>query len=377
MENVINDSVNPADSASHPLIKLCHGQPLVLKVSDSSAKCKLDRATITNEKIVILTNISCHPDHPILSCFGTSPCALQSRNVYLLNDNKAMMTLLQAFEKVTSLTCISTSDSVAEFAKLLTPLQEKFLTDLNEVYVYSSGHYDCPNMELSMPIVACRRIFFYTNHFMRHFECAYHPHRKLQSLHITAPDVIQSKLEFNNDVSKIIVHNCNSLLDLQMSGVRVARNDTLLLLETFQKCHALVVLRISKANKGSLSSARLHEIFCSIQALHNLEYLDVSETVNVFAEDLCALHDLLFQGLPSLKDCCLSFSKLVVFFTSLGDMKYGTIQELLGTLLSGKQPSPHCHTVSFGWKSNKIIQEWLASLRCNVNFQLLNPSIVT
>ena len=362
--------VHAADTASHPLIKLCHGQPLV-EVSDGSAKCKLDRTTVTNEKIVVLTNISCRPGHPILSCFGTSPCALQSRNVCLFNDNKA---LLQALEKFTSLTwqCISTSDSVAKFAELLTSLQEHFSVDLNEVFIYSSGSNDYPNMEVSMPVVACQRIIFSTNYFTR---CAYHPHRKLRSLHITAPDVIQSKLEFNSDVSKIIIHNSNSLLDLQMSGVRVEKNNLLLLVETFQKCHTIVVLRIHDANKGSLSSARLYEIFCSLQTLHNLEYLDVSETVNVFAEDLCTLHNLLFQGLPNLKDCCLSFCKLVVFFTLLGDTKFGTIQELLGTLLSGKQPSPHCHTVSFGWKSNKIMLEWLAGLRRNVNFQLLNPSI--
>ena len=303
----------------------------------------------------------------MLSCFNTYPCAIQSSYVELINETKTVIPLLQMFKKVTSLFCVfKSSKFIADFHEILTVLQQKFFY-LNEFVVIDyTKDDDHSSVDFSMPVIACQRMHFTTYHFTKLFNCAYHPFGKLQSLHIDAQD----RLEFNSDISKIIVHNCNSLLDLRMSGVRVQRNNTLLQ-ETFQKCHALVILSIRDANKRSLSSAKLHEIFYSIQGLLNLEYLDVSDTVNVYGEDLCALHDLLYKALPKLKDCCLSFERLVVYFTLLGDTKYEPIQELLDTLLSGKQPSPDCHTVAFGWKSNKIVHDWLAGLCCNVQFDLL------
>ena len=359
-----------SDRCSHPLRELCHDIIPLREAVDSLASCDFDSVAITNERILILLNIYCTPDHPILSCFNTSPCALQSTHVELRNETKLVIPLLRAFDNITSLHCaFKSSKFVADFAEILKVLQKKF-SNLNEFIVNDfRKDDDHPNIDFSLPVVTCRRMHFVTHHFTGLFNCAYHPFGKLQSLHIDFEDV-WSKLEFSNEISKIIEHNCNSLLDLRMSRVTVLRNNTLLQ-ETFQKCHALVVLSIRDTNEGSLSSARLHEIFYSIQSLLNLEYLDVSNSVNVFGEDLCALHNLLYRSLPKLKDCCLSFSKLVVYFTQLGDTKYESIQELLGILLSGKQPSPDCHTVAFGWKNNKVVHEWLAGLRYNVNFQLL------
>ena len=155
-----------------------------------------------------------------------------------------------------------------------------------------------------------------------------------------------------------------------MLGVTVTKSNTLLQ-ETFQRCRALVILTISNATDGSLNSVRLHEIFCSMKSLLSLECLHISDTINVFGEDLCALHDLLCQNLPKLKDFCLSFHVLIVYFMLLGDIKYEPIQELLCTLLSGKQPTLDCHTVAFRWRNNRMIHTWLVSLRSGVNFQLL------
>lgn len=275
----------------------------------------------------------------------------------------------QTFENVTSLHCVLlNAKCVVEFTKIVTILQEKFSV-LNEIIIIDliddehSGTEDC-----KIPVIACRRLKFVTEHFTNFFSCAYHPHRTLESLHIST--ATNSKLKFNSEISNTIQHNCVSLIDLNLSGVTVIKNDTLLQ-ETFQKCHALVVLNINNTNNGTLSSAKLHEIFCSMQGLVNLECLSISETVNVFGEDLLALHNLLYRGLPKLKDFYLSFQRLVVYFTLLGDAKFKSIQELLCTLLSGKQPSPDCHTVAFRWRDNQTIQAWLTGLRCNVTFQLL------
>lgn len=342
---------------THPLRMVCHGIPMWEAL-------RSDRVTVTSEKILILLNTYCTPNHPMLSCFNTSPCALQSRYVVFINEIETAIPSLLLFKNITSLQC--SSKFVVNFAEVLKVLQKKFL-NLNEFILTDDEKHS--NVRFSVPAIACRRMDFTITRFTRLFNCAYHPLGKLQSLRINAHNQ-WSKLEFNSEIPKIIIHNCNSLLDLRMSGVMVLRDNSLLQ-ETLQKCHALVVLSIRDANNGSLSCARLHEIFYSIQGLLNLEYLDVSDGVNVFGEDLRALHNLLYRSLPKLKDCCLSFSKLVIYFTLLGDTTYASIQELLGTLLSGKQPSPDCHTVAFGWNGNQIVLDWLAGLCCNVNFQLL------
>ena len=109
-----------------------------------------------------------------------------------------------------------------------------------------------------------------------------------------------------------------------------------------------------------------------MQGLGSLECLSVSDSINVFGEDLYALHNLLYQGLPNLKECCLTFQQLIIYFTLLKDAKFESIQELLGVLLSGKQPSPDldCHTIAFKWRNNQTVHTWLDSLCCNVNFKL-------
>ena len=73
-----------------------------------------------------------------------------------------------------------------------------------------------------------------------------------------------------------------------------------------------------------------------MQGLGSLELLSVSDSINVFGEDLYALHNLLYQGLPNLKECCLTFQQLIIYFTLLKDAKFESIQELLGILLSGR-----------------------------------------
>ena len=323
---------------------------------EESDCCLTDRVTVTREKILILVNLYCGPSGPLLSYFNTSPCAIQSTHVKLCDYNKTVINSLKAFENITSLWCdVTSSKSVVEFAEFVAAFQKRF-TILDEVLLIDHDH---SNVHTSIPPVACRRMRILTYNFTSLFNCAYQPFGKLQSLHINAPNVSKSKLEFNNEISKIIVHNCNSLLELDMSGVRVARNNTLLQ-ETFQKCHALVILSIRDGSKGS---ARLSDIFYSIQSLLNLKYLDVTELVDVYGEDLCALHDLLCKALPKLKYCQLSFRGLALYLTLLGDTKYESIQKLLRSLLP---PSSYDeHVIRRGFKA---VDDWLAGLRCDVKF---------
>ena len=318
--------------------------------------------TGNSEKVV--TKVS-ENNNLLLSFCNTTPCALISEFIWLPYINASLgINLLQALEYMTSLHFILTSSNCgAELARILTHLKEKGSV-LNEISIM-----DCRNLNVDfIPAVPCRRIVIETGCCTSLFNCGYHPCRNLHSLHITSKS--NFKLNFDSEISKVIEHNCGSLLDLQMSGIKVAKNSVLLLQGTFQKCRALVILIIHNANDGTLASAKLHEVFCSIQGLVSLERLSVSDSVNVFGEDLCALYNLVYQGLPKLKECRLAFQQLIIYFTLLKDPKFEPIQELLAILLSGKQPSPDCHTVAFKWKNNQTVCTWLANLCCNVNFKL-------
>ena len=164
---------------------------------------------------------------------------------------------LQAWQNMTSLHFILTSSNCGrELAKILTSLKEKG-SILNEITIM-----DCRNLNLDfvIPAVPCHRLAIETGYFTSLFNCAYHLYGELQSLHVSAK-LTGSNLRFDSKISKVIEHNCESLLDLRMSGVKVANNRALLLQETFQKCHALVILNIHYSNDATLASARLHKIF--------------------------------------------------------------------------------------------------------------------
>lgn len=357
---ILTTSIGNLDTLQ-PLVNLCHGIP-PSEVSVHLTNCDFDKSTFVGKKISVKVGIYCDQ---ILSCLNTFPCVLDPRHVEFLSTNITMAVhSLQMLENVTSLHCVlNNSTSLMEFTKLMTFIQEK-ISAINEFTISDFTNDKHSIMDCSIPAITCRRMKIITSRFTSLFNCAY---SKLQSLHINAV-TSNSRLKFDSELSKIINHNCKSLLDLQMSGVAVERSGCKLLQETFEKCDTLVVLKLNMANNGTLGSARLHEIFCSIQCLPNLEYLHVSDTINVFGEDLLALHKLLCQGMPKLKHCYLSFCRLVIYFTLMGDTRYQPIQELLAVLLCGKYPSPDCHTVAFGWRNNHVIYAWLAGLRCDVKF---------
>ena len=404
----------------HPFIRLCHGMPPIPLASygvalASDGVADFDRVTVdvTSEKILLAVN-GLRFIMAALPCLNTSPCAIQFRHTSLTGDIKSVTTTVPPLENVTSLHC--NAESLVEFAEFVLFLQERF-PNLNEVdidsmfcirtyyrdwsgklimnnnqvtnpvtnpvtnqrFQFITKHFprlfkrshanvnmppiDKPgtpavieylpavNMPaVNMPGVACQRLCITTDVFTRLFNCAYHPFGKLQSLHITCCEHPTSKLEFNSEISKLILHNCDSLLDLQMSGVSVLTNISLLQ-ETFQKCHALVVLSIKDAiNDG------LHEIFHSIQGLLNLKYFDVTSYV-MRGEDLFALHDLLYQGVPELRDCCLTFCQLDFTFRFPAKTEYKPIHKMLDDFLSTEK--------------SKVVHDWLTGIRSNVNFQLL------
>ena len=338
-----------------PLKNLCLGVHPSDPVGDYHDPPERVTTCTGNEKVLIKVSES----WVMLALFlNTSPCSLISNRISLPCNNVSVdLTVLEALETMTSLDFTLESSSCGpELAKIFTHLKEKG-SSFDAITI--SGHRDLI-IDFSIPPVPCRRIVLNTS-CSSLFDCAC---CHLQSLGI------KSGLKFDGKVSKIIEYNCESLLDLQIDYVKMAKNSVLLLQETFQKCHALVVLFIHNinANDKALAYARLHEIFCSIQCLVSLEHLSVSDSAKVFGEDLCALHNLLYQGVPKLTKCELSFPYVVIRFRQLKDPKFKSIQELLVTLLSGKKPYPYDE--EFIWENNQTVHTWLVNLRCNVNFKL-------
>lgn len=161
---------------------------------------------------------------------------------------------MQALDNMTSLHfTLKSSSCGAEFVKILMYLKDKGSV-LNEISIIDEEKL---NMDFAIPAIPCRRIILWTRRFtsLDLFNCAYHPYGSLQSLHISSRSYAGSNLCFDSEISKAIEHNCESLLELQMSGVNIAKNSALLLQETFQKCRALVILVIANyANNGTSAS---------------------------------------------------------------------------------------------------------------------------
>ena len=338
-----------------------------------------------NEKVLIKVPDSWERLAPFIN---TSPCALISNMIQLPCDNVSVdISVLQALETMTSLNfTLRSSNCGAELARIFTYLKEKG-SFLNEITIMDGGNlkenFHFPplpcrrkekglshdttvmdegilNMDFSIPSVPCHRICLYTG-CSSLFDCAC---CHVQSL------VIGSSRRFDSKVSKMIEYNCESLLDLKISRVEVAKNSVLLLQKTLHKCHALVELTIYNINANTLATARLHKIFYSIQGMVSLERLSVRDSATMFGEDLCALYSLLCHGVPKLTKCELSFRSLVIRFRQLKDPKFKSIQELLATLLSSREQHPNDDTEEFKWDKNQTVHTWLANQCCNVDFQL-------
>ena len=224
-----------------------------------------------NSETVLIKLAGEHNCNLLSSYLNTSPCALTSECIRVPIDAREEINVLQALENMTSL-CLNlvTKYYKASLAKTLTCLKEKG-SALDRIVIndYRSCCEDL-DMDINIPAVACRKLVLVIEHFSL-LNCAYHPYRDLQSLHI------ESSLTFDSKISKAIEHNCKSWLELQMSGVKVAKNSALLLQETIQKCRALVTLNIAYVNDGTSASVSLCEIFCSMQGLVSLECLSVCD----------------------------------------------------------------------------------------------------
>ena len=205
-----------------PLMNLCLGIHPVEVVDDYFDPPKGATCAANSEKVLI----KLAGERSSLSSFlNTSPCALTSEYIRLPIRNATIeINVLQALENMTSL-CLSlrhTEDCGASLAKTLMCLKEKG-SALDCIVINDCTSCKDLNMDINIPAVACHKMVLVTERFGL-FNCAYHPCRDLQSLYIRS-----SSLKFESEISKVIEHNCKSLLELQMSRVKVAKNSALLL----------------------------------------------------------------------------------------------------------------------------------------------------
>ena len=350
------------------LINLCNGKPPV------------EQSAVTDKQVFspdtkVLVDVNKYCDQ-LFSCLNTHPCAVMPRHVeYLSADSSVVINSLCAMGNIRSLHCvIKDLKSVLEFEELLTVLQEQHVV-LNEIVVFN--HITGGPTYHGTLGAQCRRLKFVVSHFTSLFNCAYHSTRKLQSLHVNSIKH-SHRLKFCKELSGIIKYNSESLVDLCLLEVTVLKNMSLLC-ETLQSCRQLVVLQLFitseedyrsllVSEENFLSHSGLHKLFASLEGLPNIEFLKISSPfMDVFGEDVLALHNLLHQHLPQLRRCHLIFSLFVVHYSLLKDSTYGPILDLLHTLLPDKKTAIASDTVAFKWS---ILQTWMSAVHCDVDIVL-------
>ena len=151
---------------------------------------------------------------------------------------------------------------------------------------------------------------------------------------------------------------------------------TIMPLESIQKCTRLRVLSITvKTNTVLLCRDMNHaalQIFDALQQLHNLEYFEWCEDLNLVVEDLISMRYLLSNCLPRLLHFHLKLKYLLLFTM---DLKYELLNELLNPLLKEKTGTTWCSTYKFSI-NNVHFKKWLEDIRPQTCFNChTNPNI--
>lgn len=93
---------------------------------------------------------------------------------------------------------------------------------------------------------------------------------------------------------------------------------TLLPLSSLQKCINLRVLSVTaNTDAGVYHPAGATQVFRTLESLHQLEYFEWSEPLNLLTKDVLVLHNLLLNYLPRLLHWHWNLCNLLVFTTDL------------------------------------------------------------
>ena len=127
-------------------------------------------------------------------------------------------------------------------------------------------------------------------------------------------------------------------------------------------CSNLRVLSISAEGRP------LSELFYCIGQLPKLEFFESCLEMNIFTDDVYALHLILTSSLPKLYHLHMNTPGLFVQDSDATNDRYAPLSELLHGLLKGWKGNEACATMKFSTKA--AIGQWLTSKRPDICFKL-------
>ena len=193
-------------------------------------------------------------------------------------------------------------------------------------------------------------------------------HCKVRALGVVQPTLSRNESQTNLVLVKFLQHNSKSIEYLQLRPYFLTTVLTPLLSQL--QCSNLRVLSIDSCGQSSRDK-EFHlgvDIFNSLCDLHNLEFLEWSEVINLRTTDIMALYRLLSSGLPKLRHWHMYLNKLLLSTTDLQNSFYFSLLPLLEPLLTGKVGDESCTTYMFPF-SHTVFINWLQSLRDDVCFR--------
>ena len=192
-------------------------------------------------------------------------------------------------------------------------------------------------------------------------------HCKVRALGVLQPTLSRNESQINLVLVKFLQHNSKVIEYLQLRPYFLTVLAPLL---TQLQCSNLRVLSIDSCGQSS-QEKEFHlgvDIFNSLHDLHNLEFFEWSEVINLRTTDIMALYQLLSSGLPKLRHWHMYLNKLLLSTTDLHSTLYFTLLPLLEPLLNGKVGDESCTTYMFPFNHTAFIS-WLQSLRDDVCFK--------
>ena len=193
-------------------------------------------------------------------------------------------------------------------------------------------------------------------------------HCKVRALGVLQPTLSRNESQINLVLVKFLQHNSKVIEYLQLRPYFLTT--VLAPLLTQLQFSNLRVLSIDSCGQSSREK-EFHlgvDIFNSLHYLHNLEFFEWSEVINLRTTDIMALYQLLSSGLPKLRHWHMYLNKLLLSTTDLHSTFYFALLPLLEPLLNGKVGDESCTTYMFPFSHTAFIN-WLQSLRDDVCFK--------
>lgn len=139
----------------------------------------------------------------------------------------------------------------------------------------------------------------------------------------------------------------------------------------FKVCANLRVLSMTQysthGNRPINIISNPSDVFRAISYISTLEYFDWAETLNLRTPDLLVFHRVLSDYLPHLRHCHMRLFQALLSTTDLDCVEYKPINDLLQSLLQGRQGDEWISTYKFSLRNTKF-RDWMCLVRHDVCF---------